>query len=121
MKQWIWIGLLVLYAAAIGFVSHQPLGSGGASFPHADKLAHVAEFGLFFLLAWQAAGKRWWLAWLITIAFAASDEWHQSFVPARDASWLDFAADVVGASLASLVLFYRALLWRFWTTRILGR
>jgi len=121
MKQWIWIRLLVLYAAVIGTLSHQPLGSGVATFPHADKLAHLVEFGLFFFLAWQATGKKLWLAWLVTIAFAASDEWHQSFVPARDASPLDFIADVVGAGLCAEMVRHRVLLWRFFSTRILGR
>ena len=122
MKQWMWIGLLVLYAAGIGYVSHQSLGTGSpALFPHVDKLYHVMEFGLFFLLAWQATGRRWWLAWLLTIAFAASDEWHQSFIPARDASFLDFVADLAGAYLCAEVIRRRALLWRFFSTRILGR
>lgn len=122
MKQWIWIGLLVLYAAGIGILSHQSLGTGSpALFPHVDKLYHVMEFGLFFYLAWQAAGRRWWIAWLLTIAFAASDEWHQSFVPARDASLLDLVADLVGAGLSAWLLSQRLRLWRFFGTRILRR
>lgn len=121
MKQWSWIVLLGLYAAAIGYVSHQPLGLGEPPFAHVDKVMHMAEFGLFLLLAWQATGKRLALAWLLTLAFAGSDELHQAFIPARDASFYDFIADLIGASFMALLIRQRELLWRFFRTRILGR
>lgn len=35
------------------------------------------------------------------VPFSITDEWHQSFVPGREASWLDVAADGAGASLAA--------------------
>ena len=35
--------------------------------------------------------------------YALSDEWHQSFVPNRDASWLDLAVDTLG-TLAGCLL-----------------
>ncbi|MBU1048586.1 VanZ family protein [Candidatus Bipolaricaulota bacterium] len=116
-----WIGLLIGYAAAIGYVSHQPLAVGEAPFPHFDKLLHLAEFALFFLLAWQATGRRLGLAWLLTLAFAGSDEVHQAFVPARDASVLDLVADMVGATLMAGVIRLWPQLWRFLSTRILQR
>jgi VanZ family protein len=121
MKQWIWIILLAVYAAGIGYVSHQPIGLGEPWFPHVDKVFHLAEFGLFMFLAWHATGRRLLLGWILTLAFAATDEWHQAFVPMRDPSMLDFLADLVGASLMAAMLHYEALLWRFFTTRILGR
>ena len=121
MKQWTWIILLAMYAAGIGYVSHQPIGAGELPFPHFDKLLHLAEFGLFMLLAWHATGRRLLLAWILTLAFAGSDEWHQAFVPTRDASVLDFIADIVGASLMAGFLHHKALLWRLFSTRILDR
>ena len=41
---------------------------------------------------WRAAG-----AVAITTAYGCSDEWHQSFVPGRDADLRDVWADAVGA------------------------
>lgn len=48
------------------------------------------------------------LALSIAVMYAASDEWHQSFVPARTASAGDVAIDAVGA-LLGLGLFFA---WR---------
>jgi VanZ family protein len=36
-------------------------------------------------------------AWAIATAYAASDEWHQSFVPGRSADPRDWLADAAGA------------------------
>ncbi len=121
MKQWNWIMLLAIYAAGIGYLSHQPMGIGDPPFPYFDKLFHIAEFGLFLFLAWQATGRRLLAAWIMTLTFAMADEWHQTFVPTRDPSLLDFFADLAGASLVAAVLHRRTLLWRFFSTRILGR
>ena len=57
---------------------------------------------------------------LITVSFfGATDEWHQSFVPGREADLLDWLADTSGAALAIglyvLVRPYRELLERGWT------
>ena len=121
MKQWNWIVLLLLYAAAIGYGSHRPLSLGESPFAHADKLAHLAEFALFMLLAWQATGKHLLSAWLLTLIFAGSDEWHQALIPARDASVLEFVAGFVGAGIMAALIYKRTLLWQFFSTRILGR
>ena len=121
MKQWTWIGLLTAYAAVIGYMSHQPLSLGEAPFPHFDKLVHLAEFGLFMFLAWHATGRRLAMAWLLTLAFAGSDEFHQALIPARDASALDVVADLAGASLMAGLIQLRVRLWRFFSTRILDR
>jgi len=37
---------------------------------------------------------------LFCFFYGMSDEWHQSFVPGRDADWLDLAADTMGAVIA---------------------
>lgn len=50
------------------------------------------------------------LSWKILVAigslFAASDEWHQSFIPGRDASVLDWISDCVGI-LGTLFLIHK--------------
>jgi len=115
--------LLALYAALISGLSHAPLHpvGGAALFPGADKLLHAAEFALFALLAWRAFNRRPILALLTALAFAALDEFHQSFIPARDASALDGLADALGAALALLAVRRSAVLWAFLRRRILGQ
>ncbi|HEX4825494.1 MAG TPA: VanZ family protein [Candidatus Polarisedimenticolaceae bacterium] len=81
-----------------------------------DKLLHVIEYsgiGLFALRAFHGALTRPRLrptlaASAFVILWGASDEFHQSFVPGRDASLLDLCADVVGAGVAVLLTFVLA-------------
>ena len=46
-------------------------------------------------------------ALLFAALFAASDEWHQSFVPGRDGCVRDVFIDLIGATLAALFLLWR--------------
>ena len=67
----------------------------------ARKAAHMAEFGLLWLL-WHRA-LRWRLPWLaaaIAVVYAVSDEIHQHFVSGRVGSPLDVAIDAAGVALA---------------------
>jgi VanZ family protein len=84
------------------------------------KLAHVTEFGVFSITVFHGvrAGRTGWrLDWalvtlLIAVAYAGIDEWHQSFVPLRQASPRDVAVDALGALLAqSLVWAYANWRW----------
>lgn len=73
-------------------------------FPEEDKVAHVALYAIFGVtLAWAARGRRTgsgaWVPPGIGLLFAVSDEWHQTFVPMRDASMGDLAADTLGLLL----------------------
>jgi len=43
-----------------------------------------------------------WLAFAFAVVFAASDEWHQTFVPGRDGCTRDVLIDTGGALLAAL-------------------
>ena len=76
--------------------------------------AHAVEFGVLALLLHRAIrpsnalGRRplWAAVLLLTIAYGATDEGHQSFVPGRVPSWGDLAYDslggLVGVTLADL-------------------
>jgi hypothetical protein len=44
------------------------------------------------------------IAFAIAIAYAGSDEWHQSYVPGRSASWTDVAVDAFGVSIGAVAL-----------------
>ena len=112
-------GLIVLLSGQ----SRLPMG---LSLPHPlDKLVHGSAFAvLAFLLEWALQGPRRWptyrrhgFVFLTLLLFAASDEWHQSFVPGREASLGDWLADacgtLVGLGLASLPLLSSRALDRF--------
>jgi len=82
------------------------------------KLAHVTEFGLFSITVFRGIrGGRcgWRFSWAlatlaIALAYAGLDEWHQSFVPLREARVRDATIDGFGAVLAqALVWFYSKL------------
>ncbi len=83
-------------------------------------MAHVTEFGIFSITVFHGIrGNRtgwrfnWALATLfLAVSYAGVDEWHQSFVPLREAKTRDVAVDAVGAVLAqSLVWFYARWKW----------
>jgi VanZ family protein len=90
------------------------------------KLAHVTEFGVFSVTIFHGlrAGRAGWrFSWaiitlLIAVAYAGLDEWHQSFVPLREARVRDVAIDAFGALLAqSFVWIYAKWKWRTAHTR----
>ena len=87
------------------------------------KCAHLTEYAILALLFWRAVRKpvkqdsrpwSWPLAGrsiLFVALYAASDEFHQSFVPTRDASLHDVAIDTTGAALGILI-FWGIGRWR---------
>ena len=73
---------------------------GGLQGP-ASYLAHLVLYAaLWTSLAWALDWRRPLLALVVTVAYGAVDEVHQSFVPGRDASPVDLAVDALGAGLA---------------------
>jgi VanZ family protein len=87
----------------IFFFSAQPdLGTGlGVWDTILRKAAHMAEYGLLWFL-WQRAlrTRTPWPAVVITLAYAASDELHQSFVEGRHGTPVDVLIDAVGVAIA---------------------
>jgi VanZ family protein len=64
------------------------------------KGAHLFEYAVLAILIHRAVGDegaRW--ALLIGGLYAASDEFHQSFVPGRNAELLDLTVDLLGVIL----------------------
>jgi VanZ family protein len=100
----------VLLMAVIFLLSAQPdLNSGLGTWDTVlRKLGHMAEYGLLWFLWWRALGygnPAWAVA--IALAYAASDEFHQTFVHGRSGSPLDWAIDAVGVGLAGLLVRWR--------------
>ena len=66
------------------------------------KLAHMSEYAVLWLLWWRALGlRRPLLAAAIAVAYAATDEVHQTFVAGRHGTPVDVAIDAVGVSLCA--------------------
>ncbi len=93
------------------------------------KGAHMLEYAILMLLWWRAlaggdkksarpntgpdaigdkrsAQPYIWLglAWLLTILYAASDEFHQTFVPGRNGTPWDVLIDSLGASISAVII-----------------
>jgi VanZ family protein len=75
------------------------------------KAGHVVEYfllGVFFFRAFRSNSlRKWHLRWAIytvigVVVYAASDEFHQSFVSSRTASLVDVGIDSAGGILSQL-------------------
>jgi VanZ family protein len=96
-----WLPSLLMMAIIFGFSSipSVEMPRFGIFDFSVKKLGHALGYGLL-AVAYQhgLGGKRPWLAWLMAVAYAATDEFHQSFVPGRNASpWDVLVFDNLGA------------------------
>ena len=72
------------------------------------KGAHVIEYAILTVLLWRAWNARQRpvaslaLAFVLAVLYAASDEFHQTFVPGRLGRVQDVLIDSLGAALATL-------------------
>ena len=68
------------------------------------KAAHMGEYAILFLLLWQALRSRSvGLAGALSVLYAVSDEYHQTFVPGRNGWYGDVIVDSAGVLLTALV------------------
>jgi VanZ family protein len=102
-------GPVTLYAAAIfaaSSIHHPPDLPSGISDKHVHALLYA---GLSLVVLRACAGGRlsgvslatWAIAIALTVAYGATDEFHQRFVAGRTADLADLAADAVGAVVAT--------------------
>ncbi len=104
---------LLVYCGFIFYLSSRSTLPIPMLFPHQDKAMHTGAYFVMGILTWR------WLCHLTTSGllkscgtllfcsvYGISDEWHQSFVPGRDADAFDWAADTFGGLLAAYVCFY---------------
>jgi VanZ family protein len=106
--------LMAGWMVLIYVLSSQPSLPTPELFPGEDLLAHAVFYAILgVFLARSLAPPRvttWKRILLLTIlvaAYGAFDEYHQSFVPGRDASAWDMLADGLGGFLAALTLFWQ--------------
>ena len=101
------------WMALIFFLSSQPQ-LPSAPDPWADLLfkkgAHFTVYAVLAVLFRRALPPGRWiwaLSWVLTVLFAASDEWHQSFVPGRHPQLTDVLIDACGATTGLLIFWWR--------------
>lgn len=69
------------------------------------KFVHLSAFGLLAVLFYNGLEKRrFLLAWLYTTIYAATDEFHQAFIPERTGSIMDVGIDSIGALIALFII-----------------
>jgi len=106
---WLWLPV-VLYMIGIFVASSMADPPRPSNVPDVS-LHEAAYFGLTLLLVRALAKERWSgvtlttlvVAFAIAVAYGASDEWHQSFVTNRHATFRDLAADAIGAGAATII------------------
>jgi VanZ family protein len=112
----------LLLMAVIFFFSAQPnLSSGLGWIDHVGrKFVHASEYALLCFLWWRALRTRLNAAtalvpaWAIATLYAATDEYHQTFVTGRHGTWVDVLIDSLGAAILCLLVLrarQRRLAW----------
>ncbi len=103
--------ILVIYWITGFILTHIPMReSGQVLIPNLDKIAHfvlysgLSVFIAFWLGLNRTTQKTIWLTLVICLIFAVIDEGVQAFVPTRNASLADWAADAIG-SLAGISIY----------------
>lgn len=101
---------LLTVLAAVGIVvalfvgGAQPIAVGLVPSPW-DKLAHASVFAVLAVTLGIASGMRGWrvfvLAFVGALLVGLLDEWHQVFLPGRQAGWDDFLADAIGGAIGA--------------------
>ncbi len=106
-----WLPVIAL-CAAIFVQSSFPSPDLGLSFPLKDKVMHMVAYGLLAVLFYRACRVTWpgklspaqllVISVLFASLYGVSDEFHQSFVAARQADGYDVLADFLGSLLGAV-------------------
>jgi VanZ family protein len=111
MDYRVWRVLALGWMALIFFLSSKSDLPVPPLFPFQDKVEHGVAFGILGVFFYRSFKPRWAPPLLkrvlvitaMVAAYGAFDEIHQSFVPARDASLADFAADTIGGLVSAII------------------
>jgi VanZ family protein len=110
-----WLPVLVWAGVIFAFSSIPSLNSGLGTWDYVlRKGAHMTEYAILAGLLIRATGSFAW-AFGIAVAYAATDEFHQTFVRGRHGSPIDVGIDAVGALIGIAV--WRSKLRRWSTAR----
>ena len=72
--------------------------------PGGDKSMHILAFFVLSLLTYGAVRRPLWPQWLALASYGAAIELVQEWLPYRESSIYDWLADVVGISMAYILL-----------------
>ena len=112
LRYWLppvlWMGVIFILSAQPSLPHHPDILSDLIL----KKVGHMMEYGILAFLLWRALSRgrdalsRLALvtALVVSVLYAASDEYHQTFVPGRKGTPLDVGFDAVGALVALLVV-----------------
>jgi VanZ family protein len=107
---WIW-GPVAGYLGLIFYLSAQSQVGWAASYP--DVVLHAMEYCVLGVLIARALNgglaapipdRHLVLAWALCVAYAVSDEYHQTFVPGRSGDWRDVLSDAAGTAIGLSLL-----------------
>jgi VanZ family protein len=106
-----WLPPLVLMAVIFALSAQPDLSSGlGTIDLIGRKIVHMAEYALLCFLWWRALrtaapqARAVALAFVLTVAYACTDEFHQRFVDGRHGTPVDVLIDSAGAGAAALLI-----------------
>lgn len=80
------------------------IGMQRTPFPGFDKVAHFLEYMVLGIALRYWSGRRRAYHFFGGVVFGLADEFHQKFIPGREASILDFTADAAGVAFGYLLL-----------------
>src|SRR5512140_1225987 len=96
LRTYFWLWAPVIVWMAVLFTASATPSRDIPTFGVIDYLVkkggHMLGYAILALLLRRALGwdaQRTWLAWLLAVLYALSDEFHQSFVPGRHPALLD--------------------------------
>ena len=106
-----WLPPLVLMGVIFAFSAQQgPTHALGALEVAFRKLVHFSEYALLCFLWWRVVrrhtddGRAALIALAVASAYAATDEFHQTFVEGRHGTPVDWLIDTAGAAFAAAVI-----------------
>ncbi|MEA2422214.1 MAG: hypothetical protein QOF55_1313 [Thermoleophilaceae bacterium] len=110
-----WVPPFLLMAVIFAFSAQPDLNSGlGTIDLIGRKLIHAGEYALLCFLWWRAlrtvSPPRAALvaAFALAVAYASTDEFHQTFIHGRHGTPVDVGIDAIGAGAAALLVRRRA-------------
>jgi VanZ family protein len=106
-----WLPVLVWAGVIFALSSIPSLNSGLGTWDYVlRKGAHMTEYAILAVLVVRASGSFAW-ALALAVAYAGTDELHQTFVRGRHGSPVDVAIDGVGALIGMWALRSKLRRW----------